>query len=90
MKLSFALLGLAIAPSAAFTVPKVGNAGGVTKSSLFSTAEPPQREAPDAGWVPEWENREGLSPEVFMQSDMSKPDLSAMWECPLTQWDPEE
>jgi hypothetical protein len=46
-----------------------------------------QREAPGAGWVPEWEDRPGLTPEEFMQSDMSKPDLSAMWESPLTRWD---
>ena len=46
-----------------------------------------EREAPGAGWVPDWEGRQGLSPEEFMQSDMSKPDLSEMWECPLTRWD---
>jgi len=39
--------------------------------------------------MPEWENREGKSPEEFMQSDMDKPDLSGMWECPLTRWDSE-
>jgi hypothetical protein len=43
--------------------------------------------APDAGYVPEWEDRPGLTPEEFMESDMSKPDLSGMWECPLTRWD---
>jgi hypothetical protein len=44
--------------------------------------------APDAGYVPEWDNRgDGLSPSDFLQSDMSKPDLSGMWECPLTRWD---
>ena len=47
------------------------------------------REAPGAGWEPEWEGRTGLSPEEFMESDMSQPDLSEMWECPLTRWDSE-
>jgi hypothetical protein len=57
-------------------------------TSLSSTIEaPPEREAPDAGYVPEWEDRPGLTPEEFMESDMSKPDLSGMWECPLTRWD---
>jgi hypothetical protein len=83
MKLSFAAFALTLVPTAAFTAPYVGK----TSSALFSTIEPPKREAPDAGWVPEWENREGLSPEEFMKSDMSKPDRSGMWECPLTRWD---
>jgi len=56
---------------------------------LHSTAEPPNRTAPDAGFMPEWEDRQGLTPEEFMQSDMSKPDLGGMWECPLTRWDSE-
>jgi hypothetical protein len=57
-------------------------------ASLSSTIEaPPERVAPDAGYVPEWEDRPGLTPEEFMESDMSKPDLSGMWECPLTRWD---
>lgn len=57
-------------------------------TSLSSTIEaPPERVAPDAGYVPEWEDRPGLTPEEFMESDMSKPDLSGMWECPLTRWD---
>lgn len=55
---------------------------------LSSTVEaPPERMAPDAGYVPEWEDRPGLTPEEFMESDMDKPDLSGMWECPLTRWD---
>lgn len=49
--------------------------------------EPPERVAPDAGSVPPWEDRPGLTPDEFMTSDMSKPDLSGMWECPLTLWD---
>ena len=56
---------------------------------LQSTAEPPQRIAPDAGVVPEWEDRPGLSPNEFMKSDESKKDLSGMWECPITRWDSE-
>lgn len=58
-------------------------------SRLYSTVgiDAPERVAPGAGYVPEWENRPGLSPEEFMKSDMSKPDLSGMWECPLTRWD---
>ena len=60
-------------------------------SSLLSTIEkdPPVKTAPGAGWEPEWEGREGLSPEEFMESDLSKPDLAGMWECPLTRWDSE-
>mmetsp|Transcript_21206 Transcript_21206/g.44526 ORF Transcript_21206/g.44526 Transcript_21206/m.44526 type:complete len:455 (+) Transcript_21206:112-1476(+) len=56
-------------------------------SLASTTAQPPERIAPSAGWEPEWEGREGLSPEEFMKSDLSKPDLSGMWECPLTRWD---
>jgi hypothetical protein len=59
----------------------------VFSSALGSTIDPPERTAPDAGFVPEWEDRPGLSPEEFIASDMSKPDLSGMWECPLTKWD---
>jgi hypothetical protein len=65
-----------------------------TTSLAASTLEeratnPPTREAPNAGWVPEWEDRPGLTTAEFMESDMSKPDLSGMWECPLTRWDSE-
>jgi len=87
MKLSFAAFSLAVLPSVAFafTAPN-----GITHRTSLSAAtlDPPQsREAPGAGWEPEWEDRPGLSPEDFMKSDMSKPDLSGMWECPLTRWD---
>ena len=60
-------------------------------SSLSATVEEETlvRSAPGAGWVPEWEDRPGLTPEEFMKSDMSKPDRSEMWECPLTRWDSE-
>ena len=64
--------------------------GGSLSLSLRSTVEPPERTAPDAGYMPEWEDRPGLSPEEFIQSDMSKPDLAGMWECPLTRWDSEK
>lgn len=55
--------------------------------ALRSTATPPERVAPDAGYTPEWEDRPGLTPDAFMASDMTKDDLSGMWECPLTRWD---
>ena len=55
-------------------------------TQLASALATPRREAPGAGYVPEWEDRPGLSPEEFMESDMSKPDVSGMWECPLTRW----
>ena len=56
------------------------------------------REPPYAGSVPEWSNRpipknkngQQQQQEQFLQSDMSQPDLSAMWECPLTRWDYEK
>ncbi|KAL7558029.1 hypothetical protein ACA910_016480 [Epithemia clementina (nom. ined.)] len=49
-----------------------------------------RRTQPGAGSMPEWENRKaGVPPEVFLQSDLSQPDLSGMWECPLTRWDSE-
>uniref|UniRef100_A0A7S2W2J7 TauD/TfdA-like domain-containing protein n=1 Tax=Eucampia antarctica TaxID=49252 RepID=A0A7S2W2J7_9STRA len=58
---------------------------------LHSTVSPetPERVAPDAGWIPEWEDRQGLSPEKFIASNMNKPDASGMWECPLTRWNSE-
>lgn len=84
MKISFAALCLATpATTYAFTPARASG----RNSALLSTVEAPQREAPGAGYVPEWENRPGLSEEEFMKSDMTKPDLSEMWECPLTRWD---
>jgi hypothetical protein len=56
---------------------------------LHSTLDAPERTAPDAGFMPEWEDRPGLTPEEFMASDMDKPDRAGMWECPLTRWDSE-
>ncbi len=63
--------------------------GVPTSLTSLKAAIAPERMAPDAGFVPEWEGRTGKSPEEFMQSDMDKPDLSGMWECPLTRWDSE-
>jgi Taurine catabolism dioxygenase TauD, TfdA family len=66
-------------------------AHGRSRSSLTqlhsAVSAPPRREAPGAGYVPDWEDRPGLSTEEFTESDMSKPDRSGMWECPLTRWD---
>ena len=88
MRLSLAALALASMAPAVLGFSSTARLSRTTRSSaLSSTAEPPERVAPDAGYVPEWENRPGLSPEQFMASDMSKPDLSGMWECPLTKWD---
>merc|ERR1719223_83266 len=84
MKLAFSAYLLATA-SAFAPSPKSGH----VSLTLRSTAEPPERTAPDAGFTPEWEDRQGLSPEEFIKSDMSKPDLSGMWECPLTRWESE-
>jgi len=75
--------------SSAFLAPFT-NKGRYSNSGIKSTTESlsPERVAPDAGYIPEWENRgDGLSEEEFMKSDLSKPDLSEMWECPLTLWD---
>ena len=83
MKLSIAALALATPSVLGFS----SRTTKVSSTALSSTMEPPERIAPDAGYIPEWENRPGLSPEKFMESDMSKPDLAGMWECPLTRWD---
>jgi hypothetical protein len=51
----------------------------------------PERSSPGAGYVPEWENRSGLTRAEFLNSDPNKPDLSnGMWECPLTRWNYEK
>ncbi|KAL9180749.1 hypothetical protein ACHAXT_011202 [Thalassiosira profunda] len=90
MKIASAALLLA-GPAAAFA-PAARPAPMSTR--MASTVEKPAAEAaapdrvaPDAGWEPDWEGRTGLAPEEFMRSDMAKPDLSGMWECPLTRWD---
>lgn len=56
-------------------------------SAVAQQQSQPERVAPAAGKKPAWENRPGLTPEEFMESDMNKPDASGMWECPLTRWD---
>ena len=88
MKTSFTALSLALAAPAALAFSGTGKISRAT--ALFAAtmdSAPPTREAPGAGWEPEWEDRPGLAPEEFIQSDMSKPDLAGMWECPLTRWD---
>lgn len=82
--MKLAVVTLALLPLVAPFAPR-NHASSTTR--LASTVAPPDRVAPDAGYVPEWEDRPGLSPEEFMESDMSKPDMSGMWECPLTRWD---
>ncbi len=55
------------------------------------TTTAPERSSPGAGYVPEWENRSGLTPAEFLNSNPNKPDLSVgMWECPLTRWNYEK
>jgi hypothetical protein len=91
MRLSIAAFALASMASPiavfGFSSTKLRTTTTTTTSKLSSTAEPPERLAPDAGYVPDWEDRAGLTPDKFMATDMSKPDLSGMWECPLTKWD---
>jgi len=58
----------------------------VLRSSAAPTA--PARTAPDAGYVPEWEGRKGLTEDEFLNSDPSMPDVGAdLLECPRTRWD---
>jgi hypothetical protein len=77
------------ASTAAFAPSFQHSTKSLSGSARFSTAapSPPEKVAPDAGWEPEWENRAGLPASEFIQSDMSKPDIAGMWECPLTRWD---
>lgn len=84
MKLHFAAFALALPSATLGFAPSTSN---VQTTALHATVEAPKREAPGAGYVPDWENRPGLPEDEFMKSDMSKPDLSGMWECPLTRWD---
>mmetsp|Transcript_37137 Transcript_37137/g.54620 ORF Transcript_37137/g.54620 Transcript_37137/m.54620 type:complete len:456 (-) Transcript_37137:147-1514(-) len=88
MKISaIALVAAIFFPSSTFAfTPTPFVTSSKRSGALFSTVE---RVAPDAGYVPKWEDREGLSPEEFIESDESKEDLSGMWECPLTRWDTE-
>ena len=84
MKIS-CTVALAVLPSVAAFAPVAVHR---QQSQLYS-AVAPERTAPDAGYVPEWEDRPGLPDEEFLASDMNKPDLSGMWECPLTRWNSE-
>ena len=92
MKIS--AIALALLPSVASAFAPVQFASRASKANAKSyglkSAVAPERVAPDAGKVPEWEGRTGLTEEEFMASDMSKPDASGMWECPLTRWNSEE
>ena len=83
----FSAATLLLVPTAVSAFAPQPSGRSATRMAATPVEEPPTREAPDAGYVPEWEDRPGLSPEEFMQSDMAAPDLSAMWECPLTRWD---
>ena len=78
-----------LASASAFAPNSISISTPSFTTSLASTATPPERVAPDAGYTPEWEDRPGLPEEEFLQSDMDKDDLSGMWECPLTRWDSE-
>lgn len=89
MKIVTVAISLSLSTTAAAFAPIPTSRASTRLSSTVekpATASP-ERTAPDAGWEPDWEGREGLSPGEFMQSDMKKPDLSGMWECPLTRWD---
>ena len=91
MKLSFAAFSFAVLPSSTLAF-SAARQGYVSRAALYAATlgeAPPVREAPGAGYEPDWEDRPGLSPEEFMKSDMAKPDRSGMWECPLTRWDSE-
>lgn len=85
-----ALLTLLFGSSHAFSF-QTHQSSASSSTRLFVATDPatttPHRTAPDAGYTPAWEDRPGLTPEEFMQSDMNKPDRSGMWECPLTRWD---
>lgn len=89
MKVAAAALLLALGSASAFAPQRTAPLSKTTKlaSTVEAEAVTPERTAPSAGWEPEWESREGLTPEEFMKSDPSKPDISGMWECPLTRWD---
>jgi hypothetical protein len=63
-------------------------ASTMEEKSVPPPAQPIKKEAPLAGWEPDWEDRpSGLTQDQFLQSDVTLPDLAGMWECPLTRWD---
>ena len=79
---------LSISPALAFLPSNLNSLpSSSTRVGSTVTDSPPERVAPGAGWVPDWEDRPGKDPSEFLVSDESKPDLSGMWECPLTRWD---
>lgn len=89
MKSTLAALSLALAAPAAWAFSTARRRPVAPSPLHAATLEEtaPVREAPGAGWEPDWEDRPGLTPEEFMRSDTARPDLSGMWECPLTRWD---
>jgi hypothetical protein len=89
MRFTSSILTACVALSASTAAFAPAFTRSTTSSARFSTTapSPPERVAPDAGWEPEWGNGTGLPQSEFIQSDMSKPDIAGMWECPLTRWD---
>lgn len=95
MRFTYGLVLAAVATttaSTAFLVPSSPSSLSTGRRYQSTTVDDASataviREAPGAGRKPAWENRPGLTPTEFMESDLSKPDLSGMWECPLTRWD---
>lgn len=94
MRILTSALALVIAAStaSAFNAPRRTAAlpSKLYAATIEKKDEAPERTAPLAGYVPDWEDRSGLTEEEFMASDKSKPDLSEMWECPITRWDTED
>jgi len=89
MKVTTAALTLVLSSIQCNAFVPLSRSSGGKGSKLTATSITPERTAPDAGYMPEWEDRPGLPVEEFMKSDESKPDLSGMWECPLTRWNSE-
>lgn len=107
MKVHAAALVLTLAASAAAFAPSRPSSSAVaiissprrTSFRLGSTLDrpagpsspPPERVAPDAARVPDWEGRRNPpsgSTAEFMNSDPDEPEIGdRMWECPLTRWD---
>jgi len=85
MKVSALAVALALSPLSVGAFSVSSKAFRTTTALQSTTA--PERVAPDAGYAPDWEDRPGLPDAEYMASDMTKPDRSGMWECPLTRWD---